>query len=35
MLLCSHCNHPVRIGYKSLDNGKKARTCRACGEVIE
>jgi large subunit ribosomal protein L24 len=35
MLLCNHCNHPVRIGYKSLDNGKKARTCRACGEVIE
>ena len=35
MLLCSHCNHPVRIGYKSLDTGKIARTCRACGEVIE
>jgi len=35
MLLCNRCNHPVRIGYKILEDGKKARICRACGEVIE
>ena len=35
MLICGHCNHPVRIGFKTLDDGKKARICRACGEVIE
>jgi len=35
MLLCSRCNHPARVGYKTLEDGKKARICRACGEVIE
>jgi large subunit ribosomal protein L24 len=35
MLLCTHCNHPARIGYKTMENGKKTRICRACGEVIE
>jgi large subunit ribosomal protein L24 len=35
MLICNHCNNPARIGYKTLDDGKKARICRACGEVIE
>jgi large subunit ribosomal protein L24 len=35
MLICNHCNHPVRIGYKTLDDGSKTRICRACGEVIE
>jgi large subunit ribosomal protein L24 len=35
MLICNRCNHPVRVGHKTLDDGKKARICRACGEVIE
>jgi large subunit ribosomal protein L24 len=35
MLICKHCSNPARIGYKTLDDGKKARICRACGEVIE
>jgi large subunit ribosomal protein L24 len=35
MLLCNRCNHPARVGYKTLEDGKKARICRACGEVIE
>lgn len=35
MLICSHCNHPVRVGYKTLEDGRKTRICRACGEVIE
>jgi large subunit ribosomal protein L24 len=35
MLVCSKCNKPVRIGYKLLQDGRKARVCRACGEVVE
>jgi len=35
MLLCSRCNHPARIGFYYLQDGRKARICRACGEVID
>ena len=35
MLLCSKCNHPTRIGFRFLADGKKVRVCRACGEVID
>jgi large subunit ribosomal protein L24 len=35
MLLCSKCNHPARVGFRSLSDGRKVRFCRACGEVID
>ncbi len=35
MLLCSKCNKPARVGYRILQDGRKARFCRACGEVVE
>ena len=35
MLLCSRCNHPTRIGFRVLEDGKKVRTCRSCREVID
>ncbi len=35
MLVCGQCNKPTRIGARTLDDGKKVRVCRACGEVIE
>lgn len=35
MLLCNKCNHPARIGYRFLGEGKKVRFCRSCGEVID
>ena len=35
MLLCSKCNHPTRIGFRFLADGKKVRVCRSCGEVID
>lgn len=35
MLLCPKCNHPARIGFRLLEDGKKVRFCRACQEVIE
>jgi large subunit ribosomal protein L24 len=35
MLVCAKCNKPGRIGYKKLKDGRRARFCRACGEVVE
>ena len=35
MLLCSKCNKPARVGFRFLDDGKKVRFCRTCGEVID
>ena len=35
MFLCTKCNHPVHIGYRTLKDGKKVRICRSCNEVID
>ena len=35
MLLCSKCNHPTRIGFRFLDDGRKVRVCRVCSEVLD
>jgi len=35
MLLCSKCNHPARVGFRFLADGRKVRFCRSCGEVID
>ena len=33
-LICPACNKPTRISHKQV-NGKNARVCKKCGEVIE
>lgn len=35
MILCAKCKGPVRIGKKMLDDGKKVRICKKCGEVLD
>lgn len=35
MYLCNKCGKGVRLGIKILDNGKKARFCKSCGEVVD
>jgi large subunit ribosomal protein L24 len=35
MLICKACNKPARVGYKTLEDGRKVRVCRACQEVID
>jgi len=35
MLLCSRCNHPTRVGFHFLDDGRKVRVCHSCNEVID
>jgi large subunit ribosomal protein L24 len=35
MLLCNKCNHPTRVGARSLEDRRKVRFCRSCHEVID
>ena len=35
MLVCDKCKKPARVGIKTLEDGRKARFCRACQEVID
>lgn len=35
MLICPACNKPTRIGKTLLANGKIARACKKCSEVID
>ena len=35
MLLCGKCNHPARVGFRFLEDGRKVRVCRSCHEVID
>ena len=35
MLLCGRCNHPTRVGFRFLEDGRKVRVCRSCHEVID
>jgi len=35
MLLCAKCNHPTRVGFRFLEDGRKVRFCRSCHEVID
>lgn len=35
MFLCANCTKPVRLGIKVLDDGRRARVCKSCKEVIE
>jgi large subunit ribosomal protein L24 len=35
MLVCAKCDQPTRIAHRTLDNGKRIRVCRNCGEPLE
>ena len=35
MLVCPKCDKATIVGNKTLENGKKIRSCKKCGEVIE
>ena len=35
MLICPKCNKPTRIGNSILQDGRKLRVCKKCGEVID
>lgn len=35
MIYCPRCDAPRRIGKQMLENGKKVRICRKCGETLD
>ncbi len=35
MLFCTSCKNTTRIKHKLLENGKKARVCKKCGESLD
>jgi large subunit ribosomal protein L24 len=35
MVVCSSCGKPTRISHTTLDNGRRVRVCRHCGEQLE
>jgi large subunit ribosomal protein L24 len=35
MIVCPKCDSAVRIGYKTLEDGRRVRTCKKCGELID
>jgi len=35
MLVCTNCGKPTRIGHRTLDNGRRVRVCKQCGEQLE
>lgn len=34
MLICPKCSEPARVSMKILEDGKKVRICKKCGDVI-
>ena len=35
MLMCNKCMAATRVAHKTLEDGKKIRTCAKCGEAFE
>jgi large subunit ribosomal protein L24 len=35
MLVCPKCTDPTRVGKKVLEDGKRVRVCKKCGESVE
>jgi large subunit ribosomal protein L24 len=35
MLVCPKCDRPTRIAHQTLDNGRRVRVCKHCGEALE
>jgi large subunit ribosomal protein L24 len=34
-LMCGKCNKETRIGIKLLEDGKKARICKKCNDILD
>ena len=34
MVVCPKCDTPSRIGRKVLNDGKRVRVCKSCGEML-
>jgi large subunit ribosomal protein L24 len=34
-VVCRSCSQAARVGFKVLEDGRKVRTCKKCGEAID
>lgn len=34
-VVCLKCGKPTRIAHKALADGRKARVCKKCGEILD
>ncbi len=32
-LVCKNCGKPTRVGFRTFEDGSKARVCKKCGEL--
>ncbi len=35
MVVCPSCDKRTRVGYKFVEDGKKVRYCKKCGEILD
>ena len=35
MLVCPSCDEPSRVGFGTLEDGRKTRICKRCGDAID
>jgi large subunit ribosomal protein L24 len=35
LVICSRCSQPTRIGRSQLQDGKRIRVCKKCGELLD
>jgi large subunit ribosomal protein L24 len=35
MLVCPSCGKPTRVNRRFLDDGRKVRICKKCGEIVD
>jgi large subunit ribosomal protein L24 len=35
MVVCGSCDKPTRIAHATMDNGRRVRVCRHCGQQLE
>jgi len=35
MVVCKRCNEHARIGYSTMQDGRKVRVCRNCSELLD
>ncbi len=34
-LICPKCGEPTRVGFRFLQDGRKVRSCKKCGETMD
>ncbi|MFQ6092136.1 MAG: 50S ribosomal protein L24 [bacterium] len=35
MVVCPKCTLPTKVGTKKLEDGRRTRLCKRCGEILE